>query len=265
MAKLNGDFGFTGSLGNLSAYTRRDMKKVILRGKGGPSKEKIKTSPRFDATRRNNAEFGGRATASRWVMHMLWHLKSLADYNIAGPINALLKHIQTLDPEGELGERSIQLSKTPSLLEGFSLNQQRPFDTAIRTQISYTLLRNKQSVSINIPALLPAINFHPQVSYPMYSLVATLGFIPDLFYHPFGYRPSSEQYEDTGSMVVYSDWYPVLQGSPAHTLEMQYPMQPPDGSFCMIAGIGIRYGIMKETGVIEQAPYAGSAKVLAMA
>jgi hypothetical protein len=265
MAKLNGNFGFLGPLGNLSVYKRRDMPDPIMRTKGGPTKKQIKTSPRFEHTRRLNTEFGGRATASGAVMNALWHLKPLADYNIAGPVNSLLKHIQLMDTENEKGERNIVLTKNAFLLQGFSLNRKRLFNSIIRSEVSYHLLREEQRASIQIPALLPDINFHPEVTYPMYSLVATLGIIPDLFYNNWGYRPTGEQYRNVGSLPAYTDWYPVLKGSPAQTLELKYPKQPPDEAYSLLLGIGIRFGVIKESGQIEQAPYAGSAKVLAMA
>ena len=68
--------------------------KIILRTKGGASKEKIKKGKEFATTRRLNSEFGGRAVASKYIMRSLFPLKALADYNIAGPLNALIKPIQ---------------------------------------------------------------------------------------------------------------------------------------------------------------------------
>src|SRR5437870_4504047 len=106
MAKLAPSaIGFTGSIGKLSAYTARGHEGVIIRTKGGPTKKQIKKSPAFDLTRRNNSEFGGRATTSKWVMHALFPHKRLADHNIAGPLQKILKPIQALDSINEKGER----------------------------------------------------------------------------------------------------------------------------------------------------------------
>jgi hypothetical protein len=79
--------GFTGSLYNISAYKRRDMDTIIIRSNGGPSKRMIKSHPSFELTRKNNKEFGGRSTASKWIMRILYPLKPLSDYNISGPLN----------------------------------------------------------------------------------------------------------------------------------------------------------------------------------
>ena len=68
MARLTGNFDFTGKLGNISAYKINGTGKTVLRTKGGASKHKIKHHPAFINTRRNNAEFGGASmnTLSEW-------------------------------------------------------------------------------------------------------------------------------------------------------------------------------------------------------
>ncbi|MBT1703214.1 hypothetical protein [Chryseosolibacter indicus] len=84
MAILSAEITFTGSFGQILAYKMGGGDKIIIRKKGGASKEKIKHDAAFANTRRVNAEFGGRAMASKWIMQMLWCIKPLADYNIAG-------------------------------------------------------------------------------------------------------------------------------------------------------------------------------------
>src|SRR4051812_15148114 len=116
MAKLLPNFMFTGSMSNLSAYKRRDSDKIILRMKGGPTKRKIKTSPNFGETRKNNKEFGGRSTTSGNLLDAFLYLDPVKDYNIAGPLNSLLKSIQELDTENEKGKRHVLISRNPRLL-----------------------------------------------------------------------------------------------------------------------------------------------------
>ena len=67
------------------------MDGIIVRKKGGASKKRIKKDPEFFQTRLLNSEFGGRSAASKRIMKVLLPLKPLADYNIAGPLNALLR------------------------------------------------------------------------------------------------------------------------------------------------------------------------------
>src|SRR3954469_13623744 len=107
MAQLVGEILFTGSLQNLSAYKMRGTDKIVLRKKGGPSRKQVKHSPKFERTRMNNTEFGGRAKAAQHIKRILHPLMFLADYNITGPLNALLQPIQKMDTESDLGKRHI--------------------------------------------------------------------------------------------------------------------------------------------------------------
>lgn len=264
MARINPDSSFHGSLGNLSFYTMRGVDKPIVRTKGGASKEKIKTHPNFEATRKINAEFGGRSTASKWIMRMLWPQKALGDYNITGSLNALMNPIQALDTVSELGQRHIPLSQYPSILEGFSLNRKTGFDSIVRNHIGYSLSRENLHVRVDIPALLPGINLHTPKAHPFYALTVGFGIIPDLFYAPHRYAPMNE-YAGLAPLVRMTDWYPSLEGSPATALELKYPIVPPDEHFSIMISIGFRFGMMRSATLIDQVRYAGAARVLAMA
>jgi hypothetical protein len=266
MAQLHSQFSFTGRLGNISAYKMKGSDKIILRTQGGATKNKIKKSPAFEKTRRINAEFGGRSTASKYLLHTLAQLKSLADYNIAGPLNALIKPIQIMDTEAEWGQRGVHFTKKPKLLEGFNLNRRNPFDSIVRNPVSYVLSREELSGRIDIPRLIPGINFFtPPGHYPYYSFVAALGVIPDLFFSKFGYEPQPglKPYSKT----VYSDWYPVLNGSPVLSLETGLVIpgtSVPGSSWILMLSVGIRFGTVSGNNEVVPAKYAGAAKILAV-
>ncbi len=264
MAKLSGSFGFTGKIGNASAYTMRGVDGIILRSPGGASKNKIKTSARFRKTRDENAEFGGRATAGKYFRLACSAQKSLADYNIAGPINALMRPIQQLDTTSRHGQRNVVLSKNPRLLEGFSFNRKNTFDSTIRNPLSYILSRDTLSARIDIPALVPGINFFAPDKYPFYSVQAVLGIAPDFFYKPLKYAPSSGDYMPAKTTLAGTGWCPVQKGSEATTLELSITVPPPDQSFSLVLSIGVCYGIMLDATSVGQAKYAGCAKILAM-
>src|SRR4051812_25234333 len=119
MAKLEHNFTYTGTLGNVTAYRRRGSEQIILRVKGGPSKAKLRTHPNFENTRKNNKEFGGRSTASGWILNALYDLKPLSDYNMAALLNKTLVPVQELDNISEYGTKEIALSKAPGILENF--------------------------------------------------------------------------------------------------------------------------------------------------
>lgn len=266
MAQLLSDFSFTGRLGNISAYKMKGSDKIILRTRGGASKNKIKRSPAFEKTRRINAEFGGRSTASKYLLRTMVHLKSLADHNIAGPLNALIKPIQAMDTENDWGKRGVHFTKNPKLLEGFNLNRRNPFDSIVRNPVSCVLSREELSGRIDIPRLIPGINFFtPPGHYPFYGFVASLGIVPDLFYDKFRYEP--EPGLVPYSKTVYSDWYPVLNGSPAQSLETSLVMPGitvTGSSWILMLSVGIRFGTVSANNEVGQARYAGAAKILAV-
>jgi len=263
MAKMLPGFAFTGSLGNVSAYTMRGSDKIILRTKGGASKKKIKTSPGFAKTRKLNSEFGGRSKAAAWIMKMIWPQKALADYNISGALNALIKPIQAMDEENELGQRNIYFTRSPRLLEGFSLNKKYPFDSIIRNPLSCTLSRDELSAEIDYPELLPGINFIVPGNYPLYSLIATLGIIPDMLYAPTGYH-AKKGYDKIFMKTAETQWYPVLNGSPASMMKIKLDGVTPDQSFSLVLAIGIRLGTMSGSSEVRQLKHSGAARILAV-
>ena len=264
MAKLEPGFGFTGSLHNLSAYKRKDMEKIILRTKGGPSKRKIKTLPSFDLTRRNNKEFGGRSTACKWILRVLYPLKPLSDYNISGPLNSTLKPVQQMDTSSELGERNIVLSENPRLLEGFQLNRKNLFESVLRNPLSFTLSRDEMKAEVEIPELIPGNNFFPVEEYPVYRWQATLGVIPDLFFdvEKKGYQPN-ENFDSLYPSRFESEWCAVKTGAASRIIKLSLPnaMIPTGSSFSLMLAAGISFGTIRSGGA-EQVSYAGCGKIL---
>ena len=267
MAKLDTSFAFTGSLGNLSAYTMRGVDGIVVRAKGGASKHAIKTLPSFDNTRRINAEFGGRARGSKFIMQAMQALKPLADYNISGPLNSLLSRIQKLDTKHAWGQRSILLSENAKLLEGFSLNQKSPFDAAIRHSMVCTISRESHTATLVIPDLVPGINLFTPKSHAYFSLVFTLGVVPDLFHSDLGYAPNHDDYHQAGNRFfkrVETSWYGTRDGFHETSLHIALHSPPPDQACTLLAGIGIRYGT-PSVDQIMQVKHSGAAKIMGVA
>ena len=48
-----------GSMANVSMYRMHGTDKIVVRSKGGPTKEQIKTLPQFQELRQNNNEWTG--------------------------------------------------------------------------------------------------------------------------------------------------------------------------------------------------------------
>jgi len=271
MGKFNPKSVYTGTVGNISIYNVRGLDKPVVRTKGGPTKRQIQTKPSFDITRRNNKEFGGRAKITSQVMDVLRPLKYLGDYNIAGPLNTLFRPIQVLDTESEFGERSIELSKNPGLLQGFNLNRRTPFNTIIANPLQYTLSKETLTGSITIPALMPGINFFVPGNYSWYKFIFVLGIIQDLFYGPRGYvNKDGKEVHWSFYQVKESDWLSVSPQSPAFTLfgsltsmRKEFKDAISMDAYSCLLGIGIAFGNMPN-GHIEMVKYVGGAGVLGM-
>lgn len=264
MAKLSDLITFTGSLGPVTAYTMRGVDGIVLRTRGGASREQIRNAPSFEQTRRNNAEFSGRSAASKWIMKALLPLKPLADYNIAGPLNKLLKPVQEMDTVGTWGQRNVRLSACPYALEGFSMNRKTSFDETVKASLSFSLLREERLAGVNLPPLLPGIHLPSRAAYPLYSIVLSLGIVPDLLHTAHGYHPTDPGYSAFAPVVAATDWFPLRKGSPAITLAAHLPIPPPDVAFVLLLAIGLRYGMPSGGEDVQQIAHAGSAKVLAV-
>ena len=265
MAKLLPNFMFTGSMSNLTAYKRHDSDKIILRSKGGPTKQKIQTSPAFEETRKNNKEFGGRASATSRLLTAFEYLKPITDYNIAGPLISLLRPIQALDTESEKGKRHVLISRNPRLIEGFNLNRKNSFDTMIRNPVDWSISRENFSARIEFPALIPGINFLlPDGNHPVYRLVTVLALIPDFFYEEPKYKPLQElNYRRIIRMQ--SDWFSVPVGSAPQHLELQLPILTLPPSFSIMLAAGISFGKFNSAGNVDPVKYVGCAKIVGMA
>ena len=266
MAKLDSIFGFTGSLGKVSAYKMKGSDEIILRRKGGPSKEKILNSPDFERTRRNNREFGGRSAAAGWIMRGLHLHKPLADYNIAGPLQSLLRPIQLLDKKSKWGTRHVQLSKNPRLLEGFSLNRKWIFDSVIRSPVNCRITKDDLSAELSLPSLLPGINFFPPPKHPLFCISMILAVVPDVFYREGKYEPGKEYSQRyLNWQETRSQWLATSSGSDEQSFRLKLEKLPPFEIFSLMVSVGIVYGMVNAPGSQQQAANAGSAKVVAMA
>lgn len=258
MAQLDGTIQLTGSIQNLSFYKMRGTNKIVVRRKGGPSRKQVKHSPNFQRTRCNNNEFGGRSTSALHIKRILSPLLFLADYNITGPLNALLKPIQEMDTVSDLGKRHILLSKEPRLLEGFTLNRRHFFDSIVRAPVSCHIEKEKGLVKIDIPALMPDINFIVPGNYNWYQFIAVTGPVPDIYYTGTRYRSEDNQWYNVE--LTNTEWLPVNGPAPAGQLNLKM-VETESQAVSTLVALGIAFGTMQRNN-IEPVKYVGGAKVL---
>jgi hypothetical protein len=263
MGKLTSEITFTGSVGGITAYRMQGVNQIIVRKKGGPSKKQLNTGPQYEFNRLKRSQFSGRSTAGSHIMRAMRNQKPLKDYPLLGELNKLMVPIQDLDETSGLGKKSIQLSKNPGILDGFSTNKKYTLESIIRTPLTYSLSKEDLSARIEIPKLIPGINFHAAQRHAMYSFIVELGIVPDLF-HVEGnrYAPAYYEYERLNSQTVFTEWFPVQKGSASTVVEFSYETPPPDSGFTLMLSFGIRFGRMADATTIEQVKKAGAAKIL---
>jgi hypothetical protein len=250
--------GLYGTIDELSFYRMKGVDKTIVRRKGGHTKAKVKKMPKVQ---RVLSEFSGRSTASKYLRSALSSLTWYAGRNIAGTINALMVPVQEMDTRSDWGQRSIALSTCPHILRGFSLNHTHLFDSVIRHPLQWILNRDTGSAVVHFPELVPGLHLVSPENYPYYSLIITLGVMPDLFWRTEKYMPAEVNYVYGGN-AVYSPWYPLLEGSPAVDLTISLSDLPKGDQYSLVLGVGICYGILQGTNHIKLTHNAGSAKVL---
>jgi len=264
MAQLQDGFSFTGRLGDVTAYVMHGNKKVILRSKGGPSKAKIKKSPEFALTRKNNSEWAGCTQAAQAFRMAILTVKYLADYNISGPLNGIAKMAQKLDLDGVLGERGIYFSQFKALFEGFNLNRNRLFDTVVRVSIIAAIDRKTTSATVTIPALWPTIQLDNAYNYPVYRFVVSLGGVVDV-----GFNEQAKKYKalDEQTQYVcckyYSDWKDTKQPKEAEQISLRFDsVKPITANVSLVLAIGIEFGSQQTDTSVVPVKYSGSAKVV---
>ncbi|MBT1708155.1 hypothetical protein KK062_07970 [Fulvivirgaceae bacterium PWU5] len=267
MPFLEGPFAFTGKLDMLSAYRMRGVDKIVVRRKGGPSGEKVKTSPSFENTRRTMSEFGGCSRHGSYVRMAMHQLRRLSDYNFGSDINSIMRQVQLRDGTSEWGRRSITLSEHTRLLEGFSTMYKAPsFDSIVRTPVYYTMDRANRSARIEIAELIRDINYFPQNNHAMFRLTVTLGIVPDVTFDVAAkeYLPPTWYDPSYYSIDISTGWNPSLEGMESTVLELAMNALPPDNRWTLMLSIGIEYGAFREGGKIDEVKRFGSAKILAL-
>ena len=264
MAQLIGGIKFKGTIENLSAYTMRGSDKVILRKKGGPKTEQIKKSPQFENVRRNNSEWSGCTMAAKNIRNAIFNIRHLADYNISGPLNGIVKTAQKLESEGVWGERAIYFSKFKELFEGFNLNQKRLFDGVVRVPIMAGIDRESKCATVSIPPIWPNIQLDNTYKHPLCRFVVSFGLVSDVMYNENLkiYQPIKE-YPQTHGVCKQTEWRNTKEPFQAEEIILTLDQETEIGEFdSMVLGIGIEFGNPLTAQIVEPIKYSGSAKVM---
>ncbi len=263
MAILKNNLNFTGRLGNATAYSMRGHDEIIIRTKGGASRKRIKTDVVFETTRNLNNEWKGVTKAALDIRDGLYALRPMADYNISGPLNALVKKLQVLDTVNPKGKRSILFSSHPGFISSFQYNRKTLFDTVIRQPLDVSIDKATGIAEVTIPALQPGINFFSHPGYSYFRMVLAFTAVSDYILDD-----RTGNYISSNSLLpeykaVYTDWMATNRPQPS----ADYKINPhntflPGAGMILVLGAGIQYGVPAVDGSIEPAPYVGAARVI---
>ena len=267
MAKLESPFPFIGTLGEVSVYRNRLTDKLIVRMKGGPTKQKIRTAESCEGIREQNLEFKGCGMANRNLFLAIHYVKHLKDFVVAGAFTKIIKAVQCMDLIHEKGKRDILFSTNRQFLEGFQLNKKNPFNTVFSHPVTATIDRSGAKATVQIPEVLPGINFINPWPYSTFRFILCIGAIYDI-----GPHISRKDYEvkhaegNTGVKLVRTEWIATDSKTPGRSIELQ--LQPMvaaavDDSTTIIVSIGIEFGTQSFT-EIKPVKHVGCAKFLAV-
>ena len=259
MARVKQFDVITGTIGNVSFYTRKGSTEVFARAKGGASKEKIKRNPEFANVRKNNKEFGGCSKISKQIRLSFYPIRNVADYNLAPALNSLVKNIQKMDEEAAWGERSIRLSKYRSILTGFDFNRNNRFNTIVRIPLQWEITRERQEAEITIPAFACSYGLYLPWKYASFRLVATLGIVSDFILNPANqtYEPTHGDFSRPQKHIETS-WFSTQASIPEQKLSLT--LADPTGAFndddTLVLAIAIEFGMQDAFG--NQIPQKGA-------
>lgn len=256
---------FTGKLGDLTFYRVSGSDRVRVRHARGPSSERVKTERKFQRTRENAAELGGSSTAGRHIREMLRLQTTGSQLLVHSDINACLRGLVPLDTNSLRGERSVLISKGGRALEGLPLNTGNSFDAQVRATITCETFREACAARIEIPELTYGGNLRLTRNLPMYRIVCMLIYIPDFFYVGPGqkYEPAPGHFTN-GYTMVDTPWYPMMDGSPATTLDLQLkmPAPPPDEHYSLLVAVTFHQGEVYRGMEAKKDEKAGAGKIL---
>jgi hypothetical protein len=266
MAIVKGFLQMTGSIQGVSFYTRRGSDQVIMRTKGGVTKERMASAPQFEGLRKNQQEFGGCTKFASLTRYAFGGLKRLADYNLTPVLTGMAKNLIKLDTVNPLGQRSIQLSQHKQTLEGFNFNRTYPFNTVLRVGVTAVIDRNHLLATVTIPRINTDIDLVNIQKLPYFRIIAVIGTVSDMHYDETekAYIPAVLDLHGT-SAVVNGDWYPSQTIVPEHMMTIQMTEKQQTlltDEVSVLLSIAVEFGAVGFSGETTEVKYAGCGKVM---
>jgi hypothetical protein len=266
MAIVKGPIQLTGSMSNISFYTQMGSDKVIARTKGGASKEKIKSSPKFAAFRLQQKEWKGCTRFASTLRYAFGGLHRVADYNLTPVLNGFAKNLQKTDELGEVGKRAIRLSRYPYTLDGFNFNRNYPLSSVLQVSPYPFVDRETCSAKLIIPRINTEVDLLNVQHLPYFRLVVSLGLVSDVEWVQDiqEYRPMIPEIHGI-SVASTGKWYPAESVLEEQTVLLEVNEEQKQfitTDLSLILSMAVEFGKVGFTGEIQEVKYAASGKVM---
>ena len=268
MAIVRGALQVTGSIKGVTFYTRVGSDKVIMRTKGGPSKQRMAKGPEFEKLRQHQQEWGACVQFARAVREAVGYNYRLCDFNLSPVWTDIGKNLMKMDQVGKQGERRLFLSSYRQALEGFSFNRNYPLNSVLRVLPGYSINRETLEASVTFPRINTANDILNVQRLPYFRLIVSLGTVSDLAYNPQNLFYNFEPLVDLMQGVCVekaTEWYSADNVLKEQTIELKMNEELREfmtENVCVLLGIGIEFGKVGFGGEITEVKHAGSAKIV---
>ena len=241
--------------------------KVIMRTKGGASRQKIRNSPKFANLRQHQTEWGGCVKMSRNICNSMHHVIHLADFNVSAYMNGFSKKLLALDTETPVGERRIKLSEHKYLLDSFQLNRIHTFASILRVTPFWEIKREMQEARVDIPYINTDIHLVNSNKLPYFRIIVCFGVVSDMYR-----KADTKEYLPVNECIIgaveveRTEWYSVNRVIDPQQLvlkfENQYIKEHITNEDSFILSIGVEFGKQGYDNKPVEVKRAGCAKVL---
>lgn len=264
MAFIEGGVKFTGSLGDFCAYRLPGTDKIVVRRKTGPDRNRMKNDKAYALTRLYGQEWKACTTATSALIRSMFPVKHLSDYPYAGALNGLFRSIQNEDRVSVLGKRGVLISQHYRRVEGFSLCRTHNLESYIKHPLQFSVDRMNAAATLQIPELLPGINFSNPDGHPLYRLILVLGAVPDIIFKEERneYMPAAVQ--EVFPVSAATDWQTARKRREASVLTVQLTDPPDLTNNTLLLSIGLEFGIPLTQTEVRPLKRYGAAKILKM-
>lgn len=182
MAKQAGYIKLEGTIGDLTFYKNREGN-FIARRKGGVTKKRLLTDPKFQRTRENMQEFSKAATAAKFLKNAFREIELKSNGGkLHNRLYSIAMKVVKSDPVSARGDRRFELGDLTQLV-GFEFSEKSVLGNVMKKQLQ--VLDEPTSVTVIIPELVPSkYLLYPLGSthYRLSLIRAAVNFVANTFY-----------------------------------------------------------------------------------